>query len=222
MSSSTQASPRRRGVGAAIAVAVAALVVSSTITSAEAVSAPSAVVGSPVAPAATAPPTPPVSLPPITAPPVVTPKPVPKPGCKPRKQMAVPRGKAAGTGQRIIYSQRRMHVWVLDKNNCTIRDYAVTGRADWPKAGAYKVFSKSRSSKSVKYGVTFNYMIRFARGRTTAIGFHDIPKKNGRPIQRVSSLGQPLGLGGCVRAAPANAKWLYGWAKVGTRVYVVR
>lgn len=221
MSSLTKAQPRFRGAGAAVAVAVGALVLTSTITSAEAASTPNAVAGSPLAPAATALPTPPSTTPPST-PPRATPKPIPKPRCKPRKQMAVPRGKAAGNGQRIIYSQRRQHVWVLDRNNCTIRDYAVTGRADWPKAGAYKVFSKSRSSSSVKYGVTFNYMIRFARGRTTAIGFHDIPKKNGRPIQRVSSLGQPLGLGGCVRAAPANAKWLYGWAKVGTRVYVVR
>jgi len=111
---------------------------------------------------------------------------------------------------------------VLDRYGCTIRDYKVTGRADWPRPGSYKVFSKSRSTSSAKYHVTFNYMVRFAHGRTTAIGFHDIPKRNGRPIQTVRSLGQPLGHGGCVRAATPNAKWLYGWAGIGTRVYVVR
>jgi hypothetical protein len=134
--------------------------------------------------------------------------------------MKLPRG--TGTGARIVYKRSEpQHVWILDVKGHVIRDFPVTGRSDWPRAGRYRVFSKSPWSTSTHYGVDFQYMVRFAHGNSASIGFHSIPTRNGHPIQSVSSLGQALGLGGCVRSAKPNAVFIYRWAKVGTRVVVL-
>jgi lipoprotein-anchoring transpeptidase ErfK/SrfK len=65
------------------------------------------------------------------------------------------------------------------------------------------------------------YMIRFARGRRLAIGFHSIPvRRNGQPIQSEAQLGTPLSHG-CVRQSLPDAAFLWGWAGVGTAVVVM-
>ena len=51
------------------------------------------------------------------------------------------------------------------------------------------------------------------------IGFHEIPKKNGVPVQ-TCQLGQPLS-GGCVRQATPDAMYMWDWAPVGTEVVVL-
>ena len=117
-----------------------------------------------------------------------------------------------------------MHLWVIDADGTIIRDYPVTGRPGWPLVGTYHVFSKAVATASPKYGVTFDWMVRFAHGRELSIGFHSIPRsmKTGRPIQSESSLGAPIGHGGCVRQRAVDAKWLYRWASIGTTVVVLR
>ena len=134
---------------------------------------------------------------------------------------AAPAG--SGTGRRIVYQERTMHLWVVAADGSVVRDYPVTGRPGWPRPGTYRVFSKSLATASPKYGVTFRYMVRFAHGRTLNIGFHDIPRAmgTGRPIQAEADLGAPVGHGGCVRQRTADAQWLYGWATVGTTVVVL-
>jgi lipoprotein-anchoring transpeptidase ErfK/SrfK len=130
----------------------------------------------------------------------------------------------SGDGRRIVYQESSMHLWVVGADGVVIRDYPVTGRPGWPRPGSYKVFSKSLATVSPKYGVTFDYMVRFAKGRSLNIGFHDIPRVigSGKPIQAEEDLGAPVGHGGCVRQRTPDAKWLYGWATIGTPVYVLR
>ena len=117
-----------------------------------------------------------------------------------------------------------MHLWVVDSSGQVVRDYPVTGRPGWPHPGVYAVFSKALSTASPKYHVTFDYMVRFAHGNELNIGFHDIPRLmgSGERIQSESQLGAPIGHGGCVRQRTVDAKWLYGWATVGTPVVVLR
>jgi lipoprotein-anchoring transpeptidase ErfK/SrfK len=138
-----------------------------------------------------------------------------------RRGKPVPAG--SGTGRRIIYQQSTMHLWVLDADGTAVRDYPVTGRPGWPLVGTYHVFSKAVSTASPKYGVTFDWMVRFAHGHELSIGFHSIPRwiGSGLPIQSESSLGAPIGHGGCVRQRAVDAKWLYGWASIGTTVVVL-
>jgi lipoprotein-anchoring transpeptidase ErfK/SrfK len=64
-------------------------------------------------------------------------------------------------------------------------------------------------------------MVRFAHGPLgDNIGFHEIPKRDGVPIQSDAQLGQALS-GGCVRQATADAIFMWDFAGLGTTVVVV-
>ena len=64
-------------------------------------------------------------------------------------------------------------------------------------------------------------MVRFTVGPDgDNIGFHEIPKNNGVPVQTEAQLGQPLS-GGCVRQATPDAEYMWNWAPVGTKVVVL-
>jgi lipoprotein-anchoring transpeptidase ErfK/SrfK len=138
------------------------------------------------------------------------------------------RGKAlpahSGVGQRIVYQESTMHLWVVGADGTVLRDYPVTGRPGWPRPGSYHVFSKVLVAASPKYHVTFDWMVRFAHGNELNIGFHDIPRLmgSGVKIQADDQLGAPIGHGGCVRQRTVDAKWLYVWASIGTKVVVLR
>jgi lipoprotein-anchoring transpeptidase ErfK/SrfK len=134
----------------------------------------------------------------------------------------VPAG--SGSGRRIVYSEKvPQHIWLVNADGSVERDFAASGRANWPRTGTFRVFSKSPQSNNARYGVTFRWMVRFTIGHSSAIGFHSIPRYyNGKPMQTVAQLGQPVGRGGCPHSADANAKFLYSWARIGTKVVVVR
>jgi hypothetical protein len=126
----------------------------------------------------------------------------------------VPAG--SGTGRRVVYSNLQQHVWIVEASGAVIRDYPVSGRRGLPKAGTYSVYSRSRVSRSGS--LALNYMVRFARGRRLAIGFHEIPRRpNGSPIQSHAELGSPRSHG-CVRQSAADAAFMWEWAQLGTVV----
>ena len=128
----------------------------------------------------------------------------------------------SGAGRRVVYSIARQRVWVVNKNDQVVRTFLVSGKRDRPAKGTYRVFSQSPESFSpLEQGVTFRYMTRFAKGiNGINIGFHEIPRKNGEPMQTESKLGTPQG-SGCLRSATADALFIYRWAKPGTQVVVV-
>lgn len=128
----------------------------------------------------------------------------------------------SGTGRRAVYSLSEQYVWVVDVSGAVIRSFPVSGQRSQPRPGAYKVFSQSVHSFSPELkGVTFRFMTRFAIGRQGGnIGFHEIPKQFGRPMQTVEQLGTPLG-SGCLRSTTADAVFMFRWAKPGTRIVVV-
>lgn len=128
----------------------------------------------------------------------------------------------SGVGRRAVYSLSEQYVWVVDVSGAVIRSFPVSGQRSQPRPGSYKVFSQSLNSFSPELrGVTFRFMTRFATGRQGGnIGFHEIPKQYGRPMQTVEQLGTPLG-SGCLRSSTADAVFMFRWAKPGTRVVVV-
>ena len=133
---------------------------------------------------------------------------------------AVPRN--SGNGRRIVYSSRQLRVWVINGSGEVIRTFLVSGQRGQPKKGSYFVKNQSVSSFSQELeGVKFRFMTRFAIGRNGGnIGFHEIPTKNGVPLQTEAELGTFLG-SGCLRSSTADAKFIYDWAKPGTAVVVV-
>ena len=63
------------------------------------------------------------------------------------------------------------------------------------------------------------YFVRFAKGDRAAIGFHDIPIDDGKPVQTLKQLGTPLSHG-CIRQKEADAVALWEFAPIGTDVVV--
>ena len=130
--------------------------------------------------------------------------------------------KQSGVGRRVVYANQEQRAWVINDDNEVIRTFLVSGMKGQPKRGNYTVFSQSTTSYSPELaGVTFRYMTRFALGRNGGnIGFHEIPLRNGKPMQTVEQLGTFLG-SGCLRSSTEDAQFIFRWAKPGTRVIVV-
>ncbi|HEX7166179.1 MAG TPA: L,D-transpeptidase [Acidimicrobiales bacterium] len=129
----------------------------------------------------------------------------------------VPAG--SGDGRRIVYSNGQQRVWLVEADGTITRTYLVSGRKNYPRAGAYAVFSRSERTRSG--AVTMQYMVRFTRSRRLAVGFHSIPvDRRGRPIQSTAQLGSYQSRG-CVRQAIDDARFLWEWSPVGTPVHVV-
>ncbi|HSL57150.1 MAG TPA: DUF4214 domain-containing protein [Acidimicrobiales bacterium] len=132
----------------------------------------------------------------------------------------VPAG--SGEGRRIIYCVSCQQVWLVEDTGLLTRTYAVSGRANTPRAGTYSVFSKSPLAWAGYGGITMEYMVRYTWGNTMALGFHSIPKRpDGSFLQTEAELGQYRSAG-CTRQRLADAKFLYDWAPVGTTVVVLR
>lgn len=128
----------------------------------------------------------------------------------------------SGIGRRIVYANKRQRAWVVNANNEIIRTFLVSGRRGVPTPGTYRVFSRSASSFSPELaGVTFRFMTRFAIGPNDGnIGFHELPLRNGKPMQTADELGTFKG-SGCLRSTTADARFIFQWAGIGTPVVVV-
>lgn len=128
---------------------------------------------------------------------------------------------SSGYGRRIIYCISCQHVWLVEDSGLLVRDYAVSGRVNTPRAGTYQVFSKSPLAWAGHHGITMEYMVRYTWGNTLALGFHSIPKRpNGTFLQTEAELGQYRSAG-CTRQRLEDARFLYEWAPVGTTVVVL-
>ena len=131
--------------------------------------------------------------------------------------------KNSGSGKRIVYDKSRQRVWLIGAENIVRRTYLVSGHkyGSLPAVGRYRVKSKSRYSGSLDGSVSMEYMVRFVYGNTRWIGFHSIPRDgSGRLIQSKSQPGTPTS-SGCIRQALGDARRLWNFASVGTRVVVI-
>ncbi len=166
----------------------------------------------------------PVPLPVPTSEPPPTPPPDPPPADPPPAAAAAAPAHpalpaASGAGRRVVYSNSGQRIWLVEGDGSIAASWLVSGRRGVPRPGNYGVFSKSRWSSARGGRVRMEFMVRFARGRRLAIGFHSIPVGRGGPIQTESQLGT-FRSAGCVRQLRANAEILWNWAPVGTRVVV--
>lgn len=128
----------------------------------------------------------------------------------------------SGSGRRVVYKNNLQWAWVVDSQNKVVRALPVSGRRGVPENGEYKVNSQSLRSYSLDLkDVWFNNMTRFASGPAGGnIGFHAIPTKYGKPLQTESQLGTFQG-SGCLRVTPEDAKFIFNFAKPGTKVVVI-
>ena len=132
---------------------------------------------------------------------------------------ALPSG--SGSGRRVVFDISAQRVWLVDRSDAVQRTYLVSGSVtDNLGPGHYSVYSRSRNAVGVDDSGTMQYFVRFTRGKNAAIGFHDIPVDNGRQVQTVAQLGQPMSHG-CIRQKSADAKRMWAFADLGTKVDVV-
>jgi hypothetical protein len=125
----------------------------------------------------------------------------------------------SGEGRRAVYAVDAQHVWLVEADGTVVRDYNVSGHKGYPKAGTYAVWSRSEVSRAGS--LRLNNMVRFARSRRKAVGFHQIPlRRNGVPIQSDAALGH-FRSHGCVRESAADAAAMWDFGQMGTTVVVL-
>ena len=134
-------------------------------------------------------------------------------------ETALPAG--SGTGRRVVFSEGRQRVWLVDRSDDVVRTYLVSGSVyDNLDPGTYEVFSRSRHATGIDNSGTMEYFVRFTHGDAgAAIGFHTIPIDDGEPVQTLTQLGTPLSHG-CIRQERADAVALWEYAPIGTTVVV--
>ncbi|GAA3648044.1 hypothetical protein GCM10022237_04540 [Nocardioides ginsengisoli] len=127
----------------------------------------------------------------------------------------------SGQGRRIVFSESRQRVWLVDGAGRVVRTYLVSGSVtDNLQPGTYAVYSRSRNAIGVDDSGTMEYFVRFTHGTEgAAIGFHTIPVDDGKPVQTLAQLGTPRSHG-CIRQERGNAIALWDFAPVGTAVVV--
>ena len=99
----------------------------------------------------------------------------------------------SGSGRRVIYAKRAQRVWQVNADETVARTYRVSGRMDQPNPGDYRVWSRSTFTCSIGNSNTcMRFMVRFAHGpEGDNIGFHEIPRNNGRPAAERQPAGHP-------------------------------
>ena len=125
----------------------------------------------------------------------------------------------SGSGRRVVFSESEQRVWLVRAGDRVVRTYPVSGSVyDNLDPGTYEVYSHSPTATGVD-GSELRWMVRFTQGDNAAIGFHWIPRMDGKPMQTRAQLGTPLSHG-CIRQAAPDAKALWRFAPVGTTVVV--
>lgn len=128
----------------------------------------------------------------------------------------------SGSGRRVVYSKGFQRVWLIEADGVLHDTHRVSGRIDQPLYGTYTVWSRSMFTCSrASPDICMRFMVRFAYSfRGDNIGFHEIPQRDGVPLQTADQLGEPLS-GGCVRQITPDALLMWDWAQLGTPVVVV-
>jgi lipoprotein-anchoring transpeptidase ErfK/SrfK len=129
----------------------------------------------------------------------------------------------SGSGRRVVFDMSAQQVWLVRDSGSVLDTYPVSGSTtNNLKPGRYAVYSRSAHATSYDYASTMRWMVRFTEGKRAAIGFHSIPRDlSGEPLQTIGQLGTPQSHG-CIRQRPRDAKTLWDFAPISTRVVVVR
>jgi len=126
----------------------------------------------------------------------------------------------SGQGRRVVFSEGQQRVWLVGAHDEVRHTYLVSGSLyDNLDPGTYEVYSRSEQAWGIDDSGSMKYFVRFAQGDNAAIGFHDIPIDDGERVQSVAELGTPLSHG-CIRQGRADAKRLWAFAPLGTKVVV--
>lgn len=145
------------------------------------------------------------------------------------------------SGQTIIVSIAKQHLWACDGATSRYDSAVITGMeiypADLTPTGTYQIYAKSTgqtlagNDSTGSWSDYVNYWMPFLDNRYGTYGFHDLTQtangSNGRSDSDFGNvdINAPYtaakhGSHGCVELPLTTAKWLYDWSSVGTTVTI--
>lgn len=122
----------------------------------------------------------------------------------------------------VDLSQQKMYLWNLGKVE---KAYKVSTGLYYPTpTGTFAIMNKADNAFSAIFGVYMPYWMAFNYQNDIGayVGIHELPYKlvNGAKVYRFGNYIGTRKTGGCVALTPGEAKEVYDWAMVGTRVRI--
>lgn len=148
---------------------------------------------------------------------------------------------SGNTGQEILISISKQHLWACQDTNSRYDSAVITGMqiypADLTPVGTYKIYGKQTDQTLAGHDGTgswsdfVNYWMPFLNNQYGTYGFHDLTTTaNGANGRADSDFGNidinaPYTAAkhashGCIELPLATAKWIYDWAPNGTTVAI--
>lgn len=138
-------------------------------------------------------------------------------------------GNAAGTKD-VIVSISKRHLWACDGSATAYDSAVVTGMenlpADLTPTGTYHIYAKQTnlylkgSDSTGSWNDYVYYWMPFLHNQYGSYGFHDATWRDPSAFGNIDPYSNQASHG-CVEMPLAAAKWLYGWASIGTAVTIV-
>lgn len=139
---------------------------------------------------------------------------------------------ACGTNnlaQLILVSISQRHLWACSGHSVTYNSPVITGMdflaADLTPTGTFHIYAKETDQDLTGCDTTgcwndnVDYWMPFLDNQYGQYGFHDAMWRPTNEFGKVSP-GSANASHGCVEMPLQAAKWLYGWAQVGTTVTI--
>ena len=126
----------------------------------------------------------------------------------------------SGEGRRVVFSEGRQRVWLVNARGAVVRTYLVSGSLyDNLDPGTYSVYSRSQQAVGDRRLRDHAVLrpLRPRRQRRHRLPRH--PRRRGPQVQSVADLGTPQSHG-CIRQKRADAIALWDFAPLGTTVVV--
>jgi lipoprotein-anchoring transpeptidase ErfK/SrfK len=161
----------------------------------------------------------------VASKPTTTTKPAPTPTTTPATNMC-----AGNTlSQLVVVSISQRHLWACDDTTVLYDSPVVTGMenlaADLTPTGTYHIYAKETdvylkgSDSTGSWDDFVNYWMPFLSNQYGTYGFHDATWRPTNAFGNISPYSSNASHG-CVELPLATAKWLYGWAQVGTTLTI--
>ncbi|MGA3150285.1 MAG: L,D-transpeptidase [Candidatus Saccharimonadales bacterium] len=131
--------------------------------------------------------------------------------------------------QAVIVSISKRHMWVCESSKTVYDNPVITGMENLPEdltpAGTYKIYAKQTDTVLKGCDTTgcwndpVSYWMPFLSNNYGVYGFHDATWRAASDFGNIDPNSSNASHG-CVEMPLAAAKWLYGWAPVGTTVTI--
>lgn len=115
----------------------------------------------------------------------------------------------------VSLAKQRLKYYV---NDVVLHEAVISsGKWNWPTpVGEFKIINKDPRAWSKLAGLWMPYWMGFAGGK---FGIHDLPEWPNGKKEGLNHLGRPVSHG-CVRLSSVEAKALYAWTPIGTKLII--